>query len=490
MYHRKRSNKKKELVLRTLLYTSMSLLVLALVSFIIFSMLGYRFNLTEGTIERGGLVQFGSTPSGARVSVDGTLISTRTPGKASVLEGARSFTISMDGYKAWSKTLDIKSGTLTWLNYTLLIPNSLSVEVVGNLDSVHSVLASPNRQSLLIHSSSVSPAFRVYDIRSTNVTFDTIVIPAALYAGSGNPGSSHTFKAQSWATGGRYVLVEHTYREASEWLVLDTQNAQNTKNLNRIFGVEFNDIKFADSNGSLMYTENNGVLRQLNLSNETISRQLVSGVKDFDTYGGHIVTYTAIETKDDITRQVIGVYRDGDEDAYTIQSFVDGTNPRIATAHYFNDDYVAVAYGRNVRVLSGNYPDSKSGINNLKAFAEFELEWDVASISFSPSGQYVFMESGNGNFASYDLEYNNLASLNIEGEGAGAIDWLNNNYLWSIVDGQLVIREFDGTNISTINSAVSGHDVVLTSNSRFIYSIGYSDEEGLFLQRVSLVITN
>lgn len=489
MYNKKRSNRKKELALRTLLYTSMSLLVLVTVSFIIFTILGYRFNLSEGTIERGGLVQFGSTPTGARVSVDGALIGTRTPGKTTVLEGIHSFTISLDGYKSWSKTVDIKSSTLTWLNYALLIPNDLPTETIGKFDSLHSVVASPDRHSLLVHTSSDSPAFRVYDIRGNTVTSENITIPTALYSGATNSSVKHSFVAQSWAIGGRFVLVKHTYNDSSEWLVMDTQNVQNTKNLNSIFGVEFNKIQFSDSNANLLYVENNGVLRQLNLSNETISRQLVTGVKEFNTYGGHIVTYTATETKDNISKQVAGVYRDGDEDAYTIQSFVDGANPHIATAHYFNDDFVAVTYGRNVRVLSGSYPDVKNGINNLKTFAEFELEWDAKSVSFSPSGQYVFIESGDGKFASYDLEYETLSMSTIEGNNTGTLGWLNNNYLWSVIDGQLVIREFDGTNISTINGAVNGYSSALTSNNRFIYSVG-RDGDAFVLQRVSLVITN
>lgn len=489
MYHRKRSNRKKEIILRTLLYTSMSLLVVVLVTFIIFSMLGYRFNLSEGTIERGGLVQFGSTPSGARVSVDGALINTRTPGKSTVIEGTHNFTISLDGYKSWSKNVDVKSGTLTWLNYALLIPNELPVEVVSRLDSVHSVLAAPDRQSILVHMVASSPEFTVYDIRGTEVESEEITIPTSVYSGATNSRIKHTFEAHSWAVGGRVVLVKHTYGNSSEWLVLDTQDAENTKNLNRIFGIEFSKIKFADSNGNLMYIENNGVLRQLNLSNETISRQLVSGVTEFTTYGGHIVTYTAKETKDGITKKNVGVYRDGDDDAYTLQTFTEDAKPHIATTHYFNDDFIAIAYGRNVRVLSGNYPDEKNGINSLKVFAELELNWNAASVSFSPSGQYVFIESDSGDFASYDLEYEILSHTTVDGDKTGPLAWLNNNYLWSSVDGQLVIREFDGANASTINGVVGSHDAVLTSNSRYIYSVG-RDGDDLVLQRVSLVITN
>jgi hypothetical protein len=489
MHNKKRSNRKKELALRTLLYTSMSLLVIVTVSFIVFTMLGYRFNLSEGTIERGGLVQFGSTPAGARISVDGALIGTRTPGKTTVLEGIHNFTISLDGYKSWSKTIDIKSSTLTWLNYALLIPNSLPTETVGSFDSLHSVIASPDRHSILVHTTAESPTFSIYDIRGNTVASEAITIPGALYSSASNSSVKHSFEPQSWAVGGRFVLLKHTYGGSSEWLVLDTQDVKNTKNLNSIFGVEFDKIQFSDSNGNLLYVENNGVLRQLNLSNETISRQLVTGVKEFNTYGGHIVTYTAVETKDGISKHVTGVYRDGDEEAFTIQSFVEGANPHIATAHYFNDDFVAVAYGRNVRVLSGSYPDVKNGVNNLKAFAEFELEWDAKSISFSPSGQYVFIESGDGNFASYDLEYETLSFSDIEGDNKGKLSWLNNNYLWSTIDGQMVIREFDGANVSVINSAVGGYDAALTSNNRFIYSVG-RDGDKLVLQRVLLVITN
>src|SRR5680860_823920 len=115
MYHR--PSRKKQLARLISLYTVLTLLVLAIVTFISLFVLGFRFDSDKGHLEQYAFLQFDSSPSGA------------------------------------------KAGVITWLNYTLLVPKILTVEPVATYESVYLTLASPKGRSMLIQRRVDTPTF-------------------------------------------------------------------------------------------------------------------------------------------------------------------------------------------------------------------------------------------------------------------------------------------------------------------------------------------
>lgn len=488
MYHK--PTKRKELIKRIAVYTSMIAAVTLTVTFVTFYMLGYRFNVNDGNLEQRAFLQFSSTPSGATVTVDGAVISAKTPNKTSVAAGEHTVIMWRDGYETWQKTINAKAGTLTWLNYALLVPKSLTVESVLTYDSVYTTLASPNGNSMLVQKLANTPSFELVDISSDTVASVTLTIPTSLYSESTTAGVSHTFQIQKWNDDGRYVLIKHTYGDQSEWLVLDTKDVSLTKNITKLFDLSVSSVDFASSGGDIFYALASGDIRKLDISKETISKPLISSVTSFNVYDDQeIITYIGVSS-DGTNKQIVGLYRDGDDQSYTIKTLDEQSDSLHAVmTRYFNENYVAISNGKTVDILSGSYPDATSDTaDSLKVVASFEAEQDVAELAFSPSGEYVFAKTG-AYFASYDLEYQTIASTNIEGSGSSlSIAWLDDNYLWSDRDGKLTIREFDGSNAHTINSVTVGQDVTLTHNGRYLYSISKTDT-GYQLQRVKMILS-
>ncbi|NHW87466.1 PEGA domain-containing protein, partial [Escherichia coli] len=66
-----------------------------------------------------------------------------TPTKKTVEAGTHNVVMWRDGYESWNKTMDVKSGTVVWLNYALMVPNKLTVEPVASYASVAASVASP-----------------------------------------------------------------------------------------------------------------------------------------------------------------------------------------------------------------------------------------------------------------------------------------------------------------------------------------------------------
>lgn len=480
--------KQKKIIKRAAVYVVMTLAVVIIVTFVVLFVLGFRFDADKGQITQYSFLQFSSSPSGAAVTVDGKIMASKTPDKTSVPAGKHEVIMWRDGYEKWQKSVDLKAGTITWLNYALLIPKQLTVESVSGFTSLYSSLASPEGKSILIQEKVEIPAFNLFDLGSDIVKSTQIVIPANLYSDANIASYGHIFKIAKWDDGGRYVLVGHTWNNQEEWLVLDTQNVASTKNITRLFNISISDINFSGTSGNDFYILSQSDIRKLDLSAETISKPLVSNVTSFGLYKTNIITYVGIDSVDK-TKQVAGLYREGDVTSHILRTTnLQDVILHIATTHYFNENYVAISEGNNVDVLSGSYPNNASeDATSLKKIASYTVTEDVQKLSFSPIGEYILTQSGP-NFTSYDLEYQTISESKIEGINSNLqLEWLDDNYVWSERDGSLVIREFDGANAHVINVMVPGHDAVLTHNGKYIYSVGQSNT-GYQLQRVLMIL--
>jgi len=464
--------------------------VILIVSLITLFTLGFRFDANDGDIEQYALLQFSSTPSGASVSVNGSTLDSHTPNKTSVPAGKYQVSIWRDGYETWQKSATVKSGTLTWLNYALLVPKKLTVESVARYESVYSSRASYKGNYIFIQKLLNAPVFDLVDISSDKIKTTYITLPLDLYSEPTTAGVTHTFSIEKWDDSERYILVRHAYANKNEWLEVDTQNVNLSKNITRLFDLSIKDILFSGNSGNTLYALESNDVRRLDLVAGTISKPLISNVTNFNIYNeSKVLTYTGSGQlgKDE---QVLGLYREGDDQPSIIRtvSGVHGTNLHIATTHYFNEDYVAVSNGKKVDVLSGSYPNNKSdSIGSMKVFATFNVEDEISKLTFSPSGEFLFIQS-NANFSSYDLEYRKLAISTLEGSGSVfRLNWLDDNYIWSDRDDKLTIREFDGVNIHKINSIATGQVATLTDNGRYLYSISKTTK-GYQLQRVRMIL--
>lgn len=486
MHHH--NSKRNKLIRIIAVYTTMTVITAAVVTFIVLVVLGFRFDASKNQIEQYAFLQFNSSPTGAMVAVDGNVVSGQTPNKTSVPEGSHEVVIWKDGYETWRKTLYVKSGTLTWLNYILMIPNKLSVEQSATYDSIYMSLASPNGKYMAAQQNEDKPVFDLSDISSDTVKTVQLTMPKKDYSEAYTSSVKHVFRIAQWDLGERYLLIKHSYNDNVEWLVMDTQDAENTKNITKLFDLTFTDIKFSGSGGNILFGLESGNIRKLDINAGTVSKILLSKSQQFSLFDQNIITYVA--DGDTAGSRFVGLYRDGDEKPYVVKNVSsDSSVPvRVVSTHYFNQDYVAVSEGKNVDIYSGNYSNSILGAtSSIKLIKSFVAADNVQTLTFSPSGQYLLAQSG-AYFSSYDLEYQNLVSSTVDSTGsASPLRWLNNSYVWSDNGSNLNIREFDGANPRTINPVVIGQDAVMTHSGSYMYSISKNDAGGFQLQRVRLI---
>ncbi|MEI6054221.1 MAG: PEGA domain-containing protein [Candidatus Saccharibacteria bacterium] len=484
MHHH--DSKQNKLIKIIAVYTLMTVSTIAIVTFIVLFVLGFRLDTDKGQLEQYAFLQFNSKPTGAMVAIDGNVVSGQTPNKSSVRGGNHEFVIWKDGYETWRKTLDVKSGTLTWLNYILMIPKKLDVESVATYPFVYASLASPAGKYMIVQKLSDTPDFDLVDLSSDTIKSTALSVSKKHYSEAYTSSFKHVFSVEKWDQGERYLLIKHNYNDKVEWLIADTQNIENTVNITKLFDLSFSNIEFSGNGGNILFTLESGNLRKLDIGAETISKTLVSKVKRFNIYDNNLITYVGYN---DAGARLVGVYHDGDGSPYVIKNITsdDSVSLRAISTHYFNEDYIAIAEGRKIEVFSGDYRTVSNGASKLNLVKSIDADFDIQRLDFSPIGQYVLAQSGV-NFISYDIEYQNLVTSTVDSDtGASPLRWLNKSYFWADSNGQLTIREFDGTNPRSINSVASGQSATITKNERYIYSIN-KIETGYQLQRVRLVL--
>jgi len=487
----KKPTKKQFIIRRIILSTVATFAVIIIATAAILFMLGYRLDSGNGRLEQGALLQFDSTPNNAEVFIDGYDIGSRTATKHTVVAGVHTVTMTKDGYQDWNRTLDLSAGTLTWLDYVRLVPKELPVQSVAAFKAMSSMQLSPDSKWAIIQERADSPVLQLIDLRSVTVKQSSLTLPATSYAEAATPKVKHSFSVKSWDSGGRYVLITHLYKEQTEWLVLDTQNASQAINITRVFNAGLKDVAFVGTSGKVLYgLTNDGTVRKIDLAAGTLSRAFVTHVESFSLFDDKILSYVGTDPSN-ATKRVAGVYRDGDEAPHILRSISGGeTVLKVAASRYFSDDLVAIAEGNVVTILRGKYPSSSAqDATSLAEFATFELSGAVSMLSFSPDGDFVVAQSGES-FQSYEIEHKRTEPGVIAtktSKAVSALRWLDAAHLWNDDGGTLVMRDFNGANVFPVMKVAPGFGAGLSQNGRFFYAIGATDN-GYQLQRVTMIL--
>lgn len=460
--------------------------ITALVILSLFYILGYRVDLRQHTLEQTGVVQFITTPPDGTVEIDGSAISTRTPTKETVSPGIHEFVMWRDGYETWRKTLDIAPGTLTWLNYTRLIPKNHKAEAVLQVGTPAGNLVSLDHRFMALLPDASKPQVTVLDLtRDTLAAPQNYTLASDTYSDA-NQQTGHQFSLVEWDSVGRFMLIKHQYADKTEWLVFDRQTGKVRSNITRTMDVQIQNMVIMDGSGDHFLALINNDVRKIDLGSETLSKPLVSEVSSF-TFDPTSGTVAYVEIPDEATGyRKVGVIKKDGKPVTMYRSDTPTTVPLfIRTAHYFSQDYVIIADGSKVTIYGGDFPNNEN--DTMKKYASFTAPGDLSSLIIGPSGRFVLAQSGS-RFVGYDIERKKLSSVADLPEGAAPLQWLDDFVLYYEHKGILTVREFDGANIHDLQTVVPGLTVTLSQNGKYLYSIGPTSNGHLQLQRLKMIL--
>lgn len=484
MYHA--TSTTKELARRTLVYALMTLTVISLLLLLLSYMFGYKLNPRTLTIEQQALVQYDSFPRGAMVGIDGSDFYT-TATKGIIAPGQHQFSMKLDGYETWQKTLDIRAGTVTHLVYARLVPRQLVTKQMATMPALQSIKFAPGGR-YMAGTGVVNGKPVVYwaDVRSAS---ETKLLEAPLQLSGRETEQTTKLLIHEWDASGRYVLVRRHYRsqeaDKTQWLRLDREHPEEVIDLSAIAGIDIKHMHYIGTSGDEMYLlQNNGSLRQLSVSGASLSRPLLADVESFVLYGNDTISYIGR----DAASVVAGVWRKG----WAKPRIIRQVPHNVATAapllirasRYFNKDTLVVAQGDAATVYRGSLHDTDEAIQEmLQSGKKVSLGRTITAISPNGDGRMIILRDATG-FVSYDIE---RSSISPQIAAAKELRWLDDFHVWHRDDaGKMILQEFDGANRHALMSVSGEYDATLTPDGKFIYGIAARDGQ---LQLMQLAMT-
>lgn len=472
-------------------YSFMSIAVVALVSVLVFFMLGYQFNRTDGKIEQGGLVQFDTKPSGADVTIDGKILGTRTASRKTMNTGQHFISMQRPGYKTWQKSVDVVAGSVLWLTYARLVPNDLKPANVASFPVISSTASSPDNKWMAIKEDPTTPVIRLANLSQDQVEVTNLELPAGTYTAPG-PDKTQSFSLETWNPSSRFILVKHTYDDAKiEWIVVDSQNIAATKNVTTALGVQATKLVFSGNNTSILYALADNSVRKIDLGATTLSGPLVSNVAEFTLYDNSTIVYTTLIDPTTKMRSV-GYFDEGATKSRTIRSYSDNGDAslHIAVGKYFDDYFVAVAYDQSIEVMKGDLPRSDTTTPSaLTAVGTMSVPGGTRDLAIMTSGRFIVAQTANAYIVN-DLELKKTTTTTLKGDASGdrPLRWLDGYTIWSDRSSVLRTYEFDGANQNEIMPVAPGFSVTYSPNSKYLYGVVQSSDGKFHLERVQMIL--
>jgi hypothetical protein len=457
---------------------------------LLYAAFGYGVD-KSGQVVQNGLVFLASSPADAEVKVEGVGTDYKdvvvAPERLILNQGDYKFEFLKQGYRTWSRQLEVKGGQIRRLDYPFLFPEELSSASVASYTELPRLFSSsPDRTKLLIgHQDSIT-AFDLYDLSNQDNSKRTIRVPADALPGASN---NSKLALVEWSTDNRHLLVEYLGTEKQkQFSIIDTSDLASSFNLNRLYKKKLSSVRLRDKKPDRFYLN---VADQILLSSADTAQttRILSDVEQFSPYRDDQLLYIERPIKTNPEKVRVRLWRQNDQ-IYTIKTLPKSANYLLDMDEFNNNIYVvAGASGMDeVSVLV-------NPLNNLKnqsdaSFTTRTLRIDNPSfVSFSANSRFIALQSA-GNFVVYDAEIDqqHKFALDKRYKDVEKYRWMD-EYRMSVNNkDKFTVFDFDGSNQVELLNGLSPLGPVFDERFEGLLSIS-SDPNGAFsLNRHQLII--
>lgn len=430
----------------------MVLAVICTVSILAFVVSGYWIN-SDFKVERQGMIQISSIPTGADVAIDGDSAWMQRTNMSKVLpSGEHTVTLSKDGYDSWSRTVNISEGLLYRLDYPRLFLKDRKKETVYNVENIAFNAVSPNHEKILLGNNTTE--WTLLDLTKDVLEPKSIDV-SKVFVGD-NSGTKSLFDGHIvsavWDLNNEHVLLQNRASDGSvEWALVNTKNQKADVNITKEFNINFSRIEIFDSSASTLLAVANGNLYKIDLAGGQLSTVLAQNVYDFAFHGGDIVFSATSEDG----HYFVGLIKDSDdqiEELATVEIL-----PKVLLSRFYDKKYITTIDEQQIAVYE------------LDGFQEIIKE----ATGFVPEKTRVGLNgsiittSNGGSIVAVDMEAMSATAWQI---GVSNFGWLDDAMVYASIDGILTVCDFDGLNCREIAKNVSTHlPVIITKNDRMYY---------------------
>ena len=485
-YFNMKISRKKENALVFFKNLAMTTTVFSIVLILVFLTQGWRLD-EKFEVQQTGLVQFNSSVLNSIAEIDKKKLSEGTPTKILAKPGNHEFSIWKEGYKTWWRRAEVKVGEILWLNYARLVPKQLNEKSFLNILNLKSAQVSPDKKKIFAISedNNGEAAFWLIDISLREPKISRINFNSNIFErdsqNNKNINQTNFYKIaenlqfSKASNDNKKALLSFKNGNKLEWLILNFENPDESINLTQKFHIDFSKIIPSNDELNKLIGISGSDLREINLSNSTISAAILSDVVDFELYDKENIVY--IEKKTTSNDFSVGL-RKNDKNIKIAKNIKD--QPKIAIGRYYRESYVYIGQ------------DSKIDIYKSASWTEKMHLTKTLNLKFSPdylklNGESRIMVAKKGkDIYSFDIETRNEYQFLASNDSK--IKWLDDFILGDFEGERMAIHDFDGMNKQVLSRAISNLPFTLSNDNKYIYSFIQNNSGGYSLNRLKMTI--
>lgn len=423
---------------------------------LLFASFGYGVD-RHGRVIQNGLLFVSSTPSNATLQVDGIGNATskrdNTDTRMTLEAGQYRLTITKDGYRTWQKNIALEGSSVERVDYPFLFPSQLVTKNLKEYSQKPSLInTSPDRHWLIVGRPGALGVFDEFDTTDSSKAPQTVSLPNRLLTS----GKAQSIKLLEWSNDNNHFLLEHTFSGKKEFIIVDRNSPEKSVNLNDTFKQSPTQVVLRDKkyNRYYLYIQKGGVLEEAALGEKQI-QPIATNVVAFKPHGNDMLEYVSDKTTSK-TNKVTVYIRTNDTD-YALRTLPSHSKYVLNLTQYSDHWYVAVGAAVEDKVYVYKDP-----LDQLQKHAPGNLMartlrvTNPTSLTFSNNAQFLAAQGGQ-KFAVFDAEQDRLYYFDVKEKlTTQPAQWMDGDRLTSVSDDKVIVFEFDGLNITSLNNAVSG----------------------------------
>ena len=419
---------------------------------------GYWIN-SDFKVERQGMLQISSIPTGADIQIDGNSAWLQRTNTSKVLpSGEHTIMLTKEGYDTWSKTVTIKEGLLYRVHYPRLFLKNRIPEELLSIEGITATFISPDSNSIVLANKTTK--WRIINLREEKPTSSPLDISKVFSSVSlAKDAKEGLFTGKilnaNWDLDASHILfqVQIDKDDTSEWILLDVKNPEKSLNLTKEFGFNFETIQILDNSSNNLMAIQDGNLRKIDVSGRSISAVIVKDVVSFDHFLNEII-FTAKKTTDADQPYYIGYFKlnnDKITELFTTSSAI-----QAVASKFYDEEYYTTLQDNIITIYK------KADLTEL---FRYELSFSPEHIKVGHDGEFIIAYTGP-QIASLDMEASDVIEWQVEGK---KFDWLDNDMIYTVNDGELIVYDFDSFNKRTLAKNVSGYFSVGITENKWLY---------------------
>jgi hypothetical protein len=452
--------KKRSSVIRLYIgYGLMTILIVIGAVVLLYAAFGYGVN-KDGEVYQNSTVFLASDPSGADASIKnnstGEVKSVTTNDRLTLPQGDYKVDFTKSGYRPWVKSVELRGGQISRLDYAFLFPKRLIAKDIAKYSVMPGLITtSPDRSKQLIQKPNSSLQFDLFD--NNNLAKPPILIELSNKLFSGLATSSE-INLVEWSNDNRHVLLSYRTRSGNKFVLIDTKSPENSININTKYTKNFISVRLRDKSPDNLYLlSSDGTLKTGSLKNATLQKVL-SNVGQFQPYKNDLILFINNRDSQKKTKSVKAQLWDSGKGLITIKELPQSNKYFIDLADYDGDLYVAVgaSSGRDEMYVFRDPFSSAEQKGDPAYFARTLRLEDIQQLSFSINARFICTQSGSS-FDIYDAEDDRQYKFSLDKKytDVDSHKWMDGHRLIVNSIGNVVEFDFDGTNVNELTKSIN-----------------------------------